>query len=320
MPRWANGPAATSGPRGGRTRAAPWQSRLEALTRRASFPVHSYEVDAIGTLEVPALSGYLQEVAGLHAGELGVGLDALRAKGLTWVLARQRIEILLPVTLGDTVEIETWPTGIERLAATRDFVVRRGDGAEAARATTQWYVLDLATRRPVRPAEVLDPRFPREPRPPVAPLAAGRLASPATWDVEKRFHVRYADIDVNMHVTNASYVTWAIERRRWSCGARRASPRSRCIIWPRDFTERRSCRASRAPPSVRTRTRSCARRTGRSSRGSRRRGWSGKPHQPSASLDDARRHVRVSRPRAARARKRLVMSFAGVEYPHRGRR
>jgi acyl-ACP thioesterase len=183
----------------------------EKLTRRASFPVHSYEVDAFGTLEVPALSGYLQEVAGLHAGELGVGLDVLRARGLTWVLARQRIEILLPVTLGDTVEIETWPTGVERLAATRDFVVRRGDGAEAARATTQWYVLDLATRRPVRPAEVLDPRFPREPRPAVAPLAAGRLASPATWDVEKRFHVRYADIDVNMHVTNASYVTWAIE-------------------------------------------------------------------------------------------------------------
>jgi acyl-ACP thioesterase len=178
--------------------------------RRASFPVHTYEVDAFGTLEVPALSGYLQEVAGLHAAELGVGLDALRAAGLTWVLARQRIEVPLPVALGDALEIETWPTGVERLAATRDFVVRRGDGAEAARASTQWYVLDLETRRPVRPGDVLDPRFPREPRPAVAPLSA-KLATPATWEVEKRFHVRYADIDVNLHVTNASYVTWAIE-------------------------------------------------------------------------------------------------------------
>jgi len=76
------------------------------LPRRASFPVHTYEVDAFGMLEVPALSGYLQEVAGLHAAELGVGIDLLRAKGLAWVLARQRIEVPLPVMLGDTLEIE----------------------------------------------------------------------------------------------------------------------------------------------------------------------------------------------------------------------
>ena len=181
------------------------------LVRRASFPVHTYEVDAFGALEVPALSGYLQEVAGYHAAELGVGLDALRAKGLTWVLARQRLELPLPVALGDTLEIETWPCGIERLAALRDFTVRRGDGAETARATTLWYVLDLATRRPVRPGEVLDPRFPRAVRPSVAPLAPGKLPPLASWEREKRFHVRYADIDVNLHVTNASYVSWAIE-------------------------------------------------------------------------------------------------------------
>ncbi len=184
---------------------------MERLSRRASFPVHTYEVDAFGTLEVPALSGYLQEVAGQHAAELGVGLDVLRTKGLTWVLARQRIQVPLPVMLGDTLEIETWPSGVDRLAATREFVVRRGDGAEAARATTQWFVLDLATRKAVRPGEVLDPRFPRPASPHLAPLAPGKLPVPPAWEVEKRFHVRYADIDVNLHVTNASFVTWAIE-------------------------------------------------------------------------------------------------------------
>ena len=144
------------------------------LSRRESFAVHTYEVDAFGTLAVPALSGYLSEVAGLHAGELGVGLDALMARGLTWVLVRQRIENPVPVRLGDTIEIETWPSGIDRLAAVREFVVRRGD-EEVARATTQWFVLDVATRKPVRPGEVLDARFPREARPPAIPLSHGKL-------------------------------------------------------------------------------------------------------------------------------------------------
>src|SRR5512138_2716016 len=180
------------------------------LARTESFAVHTYEVDAFGTLAVPALSGYLSEVAGLHATELGVGLDALMARGLTWVLVRQRIENPVPVALGDTIEIETWPSGIDRLAAVREFVVRRGD-EEVARATTQWFVLDVATRKPVRPADVLDARFPREPVAPAVPLSPGKLPELRAWDFQKRFHVRYSDIDVNLHVTNTSYVAWAVE-------------------------------------------------------------------------------------------------------------
>ncbi len=181
------------------------------LARRERFAVHNYEVDAYGTLAMPALSGYMAEVAGLHAAELGVGLDALMPKGLTWVLVRQRILNPVAVALGDAIEIETWPSGIERLAALREFVVRRTDGVEVARATTQWFVLDLETRRPVRPSEVLDPRFPRDPLPPAVPLTPGKLRGLGEWEAQKRFHVRYADIDVNLHVTNTSYVAWAAE-------------------------------------------------------------------------------------------------------------
>ncbi len=168
-------------------------------------------MDAFGALAVPALSGYLQEIAGRHAAELGVGLDVLRARGLTWVLARQRLVLPREVALGDTLEIETWPSGVDRLAATREFLVRRGDGAEAARATTVWYVLDLATRKPVRPQEVLDAALPRERTASVAPIAHAKLPELAHWELQKRFHVRYADIDLNLHVTNASYVEWAVE-------------------------------------------------------------------------------------------------------------
>jgi medium-chain acyl-[acyl-carrier-protein] hydrolase len=191
---------------------------VERPSLSASFPVHSYEVDAFGTLEVPALSGYLQEIAGWHAAELGVGLDTLRARGLTWVLTRQRLELPAPVALGDTLAVETWPSGIERLAAIREFVARRGDGQEAVRATTVWHVLDLATRKLVRPEEVLDPRFPRLRTPSVTPLARQKLPALDHWELQRRFHVRFADIDQNLHVTNASYVTWAVEAmpvERW---------------------------------------------------------------------------------------------------------
>ncbi len=178
---------------------------------RASFAVHTYEVDAFGTIAMPALSRYLQEIAGQHAAQLGVGLETLRARGLTWVLVRQRIENPRAIVLGDVLEIETWPSGIDRLAALRQFVVRRADGAVVARASSQWFVLDVESRRPVRPAEVLDARFPREAAPLAVPFAPGKLPELREWELQRRFHVRYGDIDVNMHVTNTSYVTWAQE-------------------------------------------------------------------------------------------------------------
>ena len=181
------------------------------LVRKETFPVHGYEVDAFGLLAPAALSGYLSEIAGLHAKDLGVGIETLMARGLTWVLLRQRIENPVAVGLGETLEVETWPSGIDRLSALREFVVRRADGAEVARASTQWLVLDVATRKPVRPAEVLDPRFPREPTAPAVALVRGKLPELRAWEVQKRFHVRYADIDHNLHVTNTSYPVWAME-------------------------------------------------------------------------------------------------------------
>lgn len=175
----------------------------------ARFGVHSFDVDAFGHLWPPALSGYLQEAAGGSAERLGFSIEEMARRGRTWVLARQRVELSAPVRLGDTLEVETWPSGIDRLLALRDFRVRRG-GEEVGRAVTAWMAIDLSSRRPVRPEEVLPPPFHPQPEHVLAPPSA-RLPEPGRTDVERPFRVRFADIDVNEHVTNASYLGWALE-------------------------------------------------------------------------------------------------------------
>jgi medium-chain acyl-[acyl-carrier-protein] hydrolase len=184
-------------------------SAMESL--RTRFTVHTFEVDAFGVIAVPALAGFLAETAGRHATALGVGMDALMSRGLTWVLVRQRIEIPRAPRLHEDLEVETWPSGVDRLAALRDFRVRAADGGELVRAISQWYVLDLETRRPRPPLEILDvERFQIE-VPHAAAFSAGKLPALEHWEAEKRFHTRYADIDRNLHVNNGSYLSWAIE-------------------------------------------------------------------------------------------------------------
>ncbi len=166
-------------------------------------------MDAFGLLSAPALSGWLQEAAGRHAELLGVGVEALQERGLTWVLARQAVEVDRPVLLGERAEVATWPSGADRLSALRDFEVRVA-GEVRVRAVTQWIVLDLATRKPVRPGSVL-PIDLIEETPHVLPLPAGRPPPPEPAAIDRVFSTRYRDIDRNLHVTNASYVEWACE-------------------------------------------------------------------------------------------------------------
>ncbi|HYQ80240.1 MAG TPA: acyl-ACP thioesterase domain-containing protein [Anaeromyxobacteraceae bacterium] len=183
---------------------------MSRFVRSETFPVHTYEVDAFGLLTAPALAGYLQEVAGNHATELGCGLDAMRAQGVGWVLHRQRLEIAAPVVSGEVLTVETWPSGVERLTAVRDFLVTRRDGAVVARALTHWLVMDLRSRRPVRPDRVLDERY-RSTTEHVFQEASPALPEVERGEVERPLDVRYQDIDQIQHVTNSSYLAWAVE-------------------------------------------------------------------------------------------------------------
>jgi acyl-ACP thioesterase len=178
-------------------------------TTHASFVVHSFDADAFGDLSPAALAGYLQEAAGRSADALGFGFAALNRQGLTWVLAREQVVLDQPVRWGETLEVETWPSGVDRLAALRDFRLLRG-GLEVGRALTTWFAIDVATRRPVRPEKLMPPSRLAQTQhvlPPGSP-------PPAALDraaIDRRFQVRFADIDANLHVTNASYVAWALE-------------------------------------------------------------------------------------------------------------
>jgi acyl-ACP thioesterase len=176
---------------------------------RTTFTVHSFDADAFGLLSPVALAGYLQEAAGLSAEALGFGNSRLNAQGLAWVLARQRVVLDAPIQRGDTLTVETWPAGIERVTALRDFRLRR-DGREVGRALTGWLVMDLRSRRPGRPDRVLPPDHHAQPEH-VLPLPDGPLPALAAPSQERRFQVRYADIDANHHVTNSSYLGWALE-------------------------------------------------------------------------------------------------------------
>lgn len=174
------------------------------------FRVRAYEIDPDARLTVPSLCDWLQEAAGNHATDLGVATDRLLEEGRAWVLTRLCVSINQFPRWRAAVTVETWPSGENGLVADRDFVVSDDEGRVLASATSQWVVIDIRRRRPVRlPAEVLAITLPDRERALVPPNRP--IPPPEALDVRRSFSVRRSDLDLNRHVNNARYVEWALE-------------------------------------------------------------------------------------------------------------
>lgn len=173
-----------------------------------SLSVRTADLTPAGAVSLPALCGYLQEAAGPHAAALGVSMDALAAEQKAWVLARLRLKAPQPPRRGDTVTIETWPSGLDGLYTTREFLLRV-EHEVVAQATSAWFLMDLKRRRPARPprtVRALD--FPDRAR--AFASSSEELAAPDRPEYERAVTVGYHDLDRNEHVNNVRYLTWAL--------------------------------------------------------------------------------------------------------------
>jgi len=178
-----------------------------------AFQVRSYECGPDGCATLPTVCNFLQEAASLHAETLGFSKTDFAAEGanISWVLTRLRVQMTRYPRWEEHAVVGTYPRGGRRVTALRDFVIRCGDETLGV-ATSEWMVIDLATRRLVPvPARVYARA--NDVRPPVI---GGEAFSKLRWSCQeacgaRRFQARRGDIDLNGHVNNVHYVEWLLE-------------------------------------------------------------------------------------------------------------
>ena len=176
------------------------------------FTVRATEAGPDERTSVLTIADYFQEAAGEHARSGNVETFTLDGGGVgTWVLTRLRLCVQERPAMRETVTVETWPSGRDRLRAYRDYRLWRGGvgGEVLATGTSAWLVLHVGRRRPVRlPARV--ERF--GPREPERALSFGEPpAAPAEIEHDRTFAVRRSDLDRVGHANNVRFVEWALE-------------------------------------------------------------------------------------------------------------
>ena len=187
-----------------------------------SWAVRTYECGPDGAATMASVCNWLQEAASLNAEALAFSKSNFEAAGenISWVLTHLKVRMSRFPKWGEKVSILTFPRGGRRIVAWRDFVLTGEGGAELGRATSEWMLIDLASRKVVAIPEavfaaantVREPVFGDE------PFAKLR------WDCREAasdalaFRARRGDIDLNGHVNNVHYVEWLMEGRPDAAG------------------------------------------------------------------------------------------------------
>ncbi len=176
------------------------------------------DVDRGGRLRLDALTRYTQDVSDDDTTDAGLP----DAPG--WVVRSTVVDELVAATLGETLTVVTFCSGLGTRWAERRLSVS-GDSAARYEVATLWVCIDPVTGRPQPLTDQFISLF--------GGAAAGRRVparqrnpkptDAATWDTARhRWQLRAADYDVFDHVNNAAY--WqAVEQ--WLPSASGSTPR-----------------------------------------------------------------------------------------------
>ncbi len=162
-----------------------------------------------GRLFIKTLCDLFNDVAETQTEYYGVDVATLNAIGTTWMLHRLHICLHKMPRENEEVFIETWPSGVERLFAIRDYRMVRENGEELLCATSEWMYIDLNRRRPLRQLEkvVEISTCHQIPRLKMESILNEKEFS-MTPQGGRGFDATFDNIDFNGHVTQASYMRW----------------------------------------------------------------------------------------------------------------
>ncbi|KAK9733949.1 hypothetical protein RND81_04G103000 [Saponaria officinalis] len=199
----------------------------DGLSYKESYIIRSYEVGVNKTATIETIANLMQEVGCNHAQGVGFSTDGfattptMRELHLIWVTARMHIEIYRYPAWSDVLEIETWCQAEGKIGTRRDFIMKDyANGEVIGRATSKWVMMNMDTRKLERVSPQVAEEYlvfcPREPRlsfpePNNKSLRKiPKLADPGHYS-KSGLVPRRADLDMNQHVNNVTYIGWLLE-------------------------------------------------------------------------------------------------------------
>lgn len=181
-------------------------------TLEKDYTISISETDCLHRVKPVALLNFMQDLAekSISTVDKRYSCEELLKHGLGWFLIRYRIEFENSQTNIKNIRIKTESRGCQKSTFYRDFEIVNKDTNEVIlRAMSSWFIVNLREKLIVN----IEKEFPEflQFTPKENDLNLNRLKPFVEFDREKLFEIRYDDLDINNHVNNTVYITWALE-------------------------------------------------------------------------------------------------------------
>ncbi|MCR5261989.1 MAG: hypothetical protein K6C94_09155 [Candidatus Gastranaerophilales bacterium] len=179
------------------------------MNQKKCYEIKFHETDCLNRLKEPVLLNFLQDIAAVNAEENGFGYSKIQDKEIGWFLTKYHIKLFETLKNNGKIYIDTESKGSVRINCIRDFDIYNSEDKKIGEATSSWVLTDLETGKLVLPSDIFDNLPPADKE----HLRSNfpKVPMPAREDFKQEFTARYNEIDVNRHVNNAVYLTWATE-------------------------------------------------------------------------------------------------------------
>ncbi len=173
------------------------------------YELRAADFDRWDRIRPASILSLFQDVAGIHANELGIGFAALMERKTIWVLTKVRYELVGTPRRYERVRVRTWPLPPARINFRREYCIETTDGEVLVQGTSEWVVVHSEKRRVLPAADIYpsddyctDTCFP------------GRLAKVPAFEAEgagREVVPGFTQLDINGHINNTCYADFVMD-------------------------------------------------------------------------------------------------------------
>lgn len=180
---------------------------MEKDLYKKDYKLFNSYFDINDNISPKAILTIFQDIAGFHGEKIGVGYENMLKRGLFWVTARVKFDVIRFPKVYEEVEASTWPHAPNRFDFDRDYVIKNKAGEVLIKGTSKWCVISTSTRKISTmddfPCKNLVEEKMYEDR-----FARSKTLSKEEGELRLTHTVNLCEIDHNKHLNNTFYADY----------------------------------------------------------------------------------------------------------------
>ncbi len=176
-----------------------------------NITINYSDVDSNNEVTNKGILRLMQEVAGVHSGSLGYGVNDIPKTNLAWIILNWKLKVLKRPHTNTPLIINTWVRSENSLYSYRDFEAYDNENNLIAVATSKWILFDIKKQSITKIPEGVKEKYSYEDKFAITDKWNEKLKEPENSNFVIDYKVQRRDIDTNNHVNNLYYLDYALE-------------------------------------------------------------------------------------------------------------